>query len=59
MESLDKLFVFQVDFLEKCNDNKAIVHFEKSNFQLTTMFNIISNLNLYSQYLDYSDEKLE
>jgi hypothetical protein len=59
LESLDKLFVFQVDFLEKCNDNKAIVHFEKSNFQLTTMFNIISNLNLYSQYLDYSDEKLE
>jgi len=53
------VYVFDVFVLDKsCNKNKIVVNFEKDNLKLTTYFNPTTSYELYSDFLDYSDEKL-
>ena len=53
------VYVFDIFVLDKsCNKNKIVVNFEKDNLKLTTYFNPTTSYELYSDFLDYSDEKL-
>ncbi len=53
------VYVFDIFILDKtCNKNKIVVTFEKDDLKLTTYFNPTTWYELYSDFLDYSDEKL-
>jgi len=60
LEKSTNFYVFEVFFKESnCNKQNIKINFKSWDLSLDTNFNILSNVWLYSMYLDYSDEKLK
>ena len=56
----EDVYVFDISTLEtSCEKSKIIVNFNKGDLRLTTYFIPIDSYDLYSDFLDFSDEKLE
>ena len=56
----ESIYVFDVFLLNHdCDKDKINVFFTKWDLFLTTTYNITNNYELYSKYLDYSNDKLK
>lgn len=59
IDKKDSLFTFEVIFTEEnCTNPNAKVYLKKWDQEVLASFNVISSIDLYSQYLDLSDEKI-
>lgn len=56
----NSIYVFDVFLLNhQCNREEVNVFFTKGNLFLVTKYNLTTDYDLYSKYLDYSDDKLK
>lgn len=56
----ENLYVYDIYIWDsKCNQNSVNVFFTKGNFFLKTRFNIIKNVDIYWEYINYSNDKLQ